>query len=145
MKQRHPFSGVGVVVLVFLIILWVTTLSKQNNNIQITNQEFLQEIDTGKIDSVLIRQNKETPTGEVMLLMQDGTVKQLYISDVVAVQELLLGKGIAYDLQNVPQENYLMTIILPILLSSIVLVVIFMMFNARAAGGGANAKMMNFG
>ncbi|MEG0369235.1 MAG: ATP-dependent zinc metalloprotease FtsH [Hungatella sp.] len=131
--------------MVFLIILWVTTLSKQNNNIQITNQEFLQEIDTGKIDSVLIRQNKETPTGEVMLLMQDGTVKQLYISDVVAVQELLLGKGIAYDLQNVPQENYLMTIILPILLSSIVLVVIFMMFNARAAGGGANAKMMNFG
>ena len=72
--------------------------------------------------------------------------KQLYRSDVGATETLLLEHGIPYELENVPQENYLLTIVLPIIISAVVLVGLFMFINARAAGsGGANAKMMNFG
>ena len=46
---------------------------------------------------------------------------------------------------NVPQENILLTVALPILLSTVVVVIIIMVMNRSAGGGGANARMMNFG
>lgn len=51
----------------------------------------------------------------------------------------------AYTTMDVPQENYLVTIILPFMLSIVVVVIIIMVMNRSAGGGGANARMMNFG
>lgn len=145
MKQRQPFSGVGFVVLVMMIIFLLTTFSQKNNDLMITTQEFLQEADAKNIESAVVKQNKETPTGELLLVMKGGEVSRLYISDVNAIQKTLLEKEIPFDLQNVPQESYFLTLILPIGLSAVVLIGIFMLMNARSAGGGTNAKMMNFG
>ena len=63
---------------------------------------------------------------------------------MIAAQELLDRNGIVYTTENVPQENYFLTIVLPIILTAVVLVGMFMLMNARAGAGSANAKMMNF-
>ena len=65
--------------------------------------------------------------------------------DVIEVKGLLTENDIAFSFDNVPQENYLLSVVVPIVISAVVLIVIIMMMNARAAGGGTNAKMMNFG
>ena len=146
MKQRQPLSGFGFIVLAIMIVMLATTFNRQNYNERITTQEFLTELETGNVASAVLKPNKETPTGELILRMKDGRDKQLYRSDVGATETLLLEHGIPYELENVPQENYLLTIVLPIIISAVVLVGLFMFINARAAGsGGANAKMMNFG
>lgn len=146
MKQRQPLSGLGFVVLTIMIIMLASTFARQNNSMGITTQEFLQELEAGNIASAVIKPNKETPTGELILLMKSGDKKMLYRSDVIATENLLLEKGVPFELNNVPQENYLLTIALPIIISGILLVGLFVFMNARAAGsGGANARMMNFG
>lgn len=146
MKQRQSFSGFGFVVLAIMIIMLAATFTRQNNNMQITTQEFLQELDAGNITSAVIKPNKETPTGQLILLMKDGSQKMLYRSDVIGTENLLLKNGVPFDLDNVPQENYLLTLAVPVIISGALLVGLFMFMNARAAGGGgANAKMMNFG
>ena len=146
MKQRQPLSGFGFIVLAIMIVMLATTFSRQNYTTRITTQEFLTELEAGNVTSAVLKPNKEIPTGELILLMKDGEGRQLYRSDVAATEELLQEHGIPYDLENVPQENYLLTIVLPIIISGVVLVALFMFLNARAAGsGGANAKMMNFG
>ena len=75
----------------------------------------------------------------------DGQVKLLYVSDVEDAQKLLEAHDMAYTTMDVPQENYLVTIILPFMLSIVVVVIIIMVMNRSAGGGGANARMMNFG
>ena len=83
-----------------------------------------------------------------MLIISDGSAEQakvVNVPDVIAAQELLDRNGIVYTTENVPQENYFLTIVLPIILTAVVLVGMFMLMNARAGSGGANAKMMNFG
>ena len=75
----------------------------------------------------------------------DGQVKRLYVSDVKDAQKLLEAHDMAYTTMDVPQENYLVTIILPFMLSIVVVVIIIMVMNRSAGGGGANARMMNFG
>ena len=92
-----------------------------------------------------IHQNPQTPTGEVVLTLLDGQVKRLYVSDVKDAQKLLEAHDMAYTTMDVPQENYLVTIILPFMLSIVVVVIIIMVMNRSAGGGGANARMMNFG
>ena len=95
--------------------------------------------------SAVIRPNKETPTGELGLNMKDGRQWLVYVADVKEEQKFLMDQGIPCVMGNVPQESYLMSIVVPVLLSGVVLVVVILMMNARTAGGGANARMMNFG
>ena len=145
MKQQQPFRGLGFMALMIMLVVLATTFPRQSASERITYQQFLNAVDSGSIDSALIKQNKETPTGEVELYLKDGTVSKIYVPDVIEVKGLLTENDIAFSFDNVPQENYLLSVVVPIVISAVVLIVIIMMMNARAAGGGTNAKMMNFG
>nr|WP_207746797.1 MULTISPECIES: ATP-dependent zinc metalloprotease FtsH [Clostridia] len=112
---------------------------------KVTNQDFIKILEDGQAADVSIHQNPQTPTGEVVLTLMDGQVKRLYVSDVKDAQTLLEAHDMAYTTMDVPQENYLVTIILPFMLSIVVVVIIIMVMNRSAGGGGANARMMNFG
>ena len=144
--RQQQFRGLGFVLIIVLMLLLVTTFPRQLfTNDDISYQEYLTALDDGSVERVIINQNQQTPTGELNLKMKDGSTRQYYTSDVVAEQKLLQEKGIDYMNMDVPQENYLLSIVLPIMLSTVVVVVLISIMNARAAGGGANAKMMNFG
>lgn len=145
MRQRQSFSGFGFMALVIMIILLATSFSRQGANQTMTNLEFAQALESGTVESAWIKQNKEAPTGEVILVMKTGETKGMYVPDVNAQMEKLKELNIPYQTENVPQESYLLNVMVPVLLSGIVLVVIFMVMNAKMAGGGTNAKMMNFG
>ena len=146
MRQQQQFRGLGFVLIIMLMLLLVTTFSRQMfTNDDISYQQYLEILDSGEAVKVSIRQNQQTPTGVVNLQLPDGSSKQYFTSDVVAEQKLLQEKGLDYILQDVPQDNYLLSIMIPILLSTVVVIVLISVMNARAAGGGANAKMMNYG
>ena len=145
MKQNQPFRGLGFIALMIMLVILATTFPRQAAVERVTYQQFLDSVESGNIEYVLIKQNKETPTGEVELYMKDGTTNKVYVPDVIGVRNLILENEIPLEFDNVPQENYLLSVVVPIVISAVVLVVIIMMMNARASGGGANAKMMNFG
>ena len=143
MKQQ-PFKGLGFIMAAILLLL-VVMLLPQGGVDRISNREFQTALDGDQIEQAAIHQNRQTPTGEVELILNGGNRAKVYVSDVKEIETLFEDKGIEYTLYNVPQDNYLLTVILPIGLSAIVIVGIFVFLNARANAGGANAKMMNFG
>ena len=102
-------------------------------------------LEEGKAAAAAIEQNPQTPTGRVSLTLIDGQVKSMYVSDVKEAQKLLDAYDVAYVMGDVPQENYMVTLILPFMLSIVVIVIIMMVMNRGAGNGGANARMMNFG
>lgn len=111
-----------------------------------TNKEYEAALDGGQISSVGIVQNKQIPTGQLDVVLKDGSRKQLNVSNVNEIQEELKEKNIEYHVYDVPKDNTFLTTILPILVS-VGLVLVLMMFMTRSmnGGGGSNAKMMNFG
>ncbi len=145
MRQRQSINGLGLILAVMIVLFIANGLTRQRDPENLTQQEYMQEAEAGNIESALLRQNKETPTGELILTMKDQTRRQVYVPDVKEETEYLLKQGVELTTQDVPHENYLLTLVLPIIISAVVLMVVFMMMNARAAGGGANARMMNFG
>lgn len=147
MKQNQQFRGMGLILLVMALIFFASTLSQQGSlfSDEMTYQEFMTTVENGAIETALIRQNAQTPTGVVMTILTNGERGKIAVSDVMEVQQLFREKGIDYLVDDVPKDNYLMTIILPIGLSAVVIMFLMMYMNARIGGGGGNSKMMNFG
>ena len=147
MKQNQQFRGMGLILLVMALIFFASTLTQQGSlfSDEMTYQEFMTSVENGAIETALIRQNAQTPTGVVMTILKDGERGRIAVSDVMEVQRLFREKGIDYLVDDVPRDNYLMTIILPIGLSAVVIMFLMMYMNARIGGGGGNSKMMNFG
>lgn len=147
MKQNQQFRGMGLILLVMALIFFASTLTQQGSlfSDEMTYQEFMTSVENGAIETALIRQNAQTPTGVVMTILKDGERGRIAVSDVMEVQRLFREKGIDYLVDDVPKDNYLMTIILPIGLSAVVIMFLMMYMNARIGGGGGNSKMMNFG
>ena len=145
MRQRQSISGLGLLLAMMIVMVLVFRISEGLGDEGLTQQDYMQAVENKEVESVIIRPNRETPTGELILTMKDGGQVAVYVADVKEEQAFLMDRGVPCTMGNVPQESYLLSMVVPILLSGVVLVVVFMMMNARATGGGANAKMMNFG
>ena len=145
MRQQQTFRGFIFILLMLILIATAVRFPYARQADKVTNQDFIKILEDGQAADVSIHQNPQTPTGEVVLTLMDGQVKRLYVSDVKDAQTLLEAHDMAYTTMDVPQENYLVTIILPFMLSIVVVVIIIMVMNRSAGGGGANARMMNFG
>lgn len=145
-KKSRGMGGASIFMVVALALLVYWFIGQMNmKQREYTYQEFMQAVQDGEVDSVIIRQNKEVPTGRLEIQMKDQSedVKYLNVSDVNEIQELLSKADVKCTLDDVPKESWFMTTMFPTLLMVGVVIFLFMMMNRQ--GGGANAKAMNFG
>ena len=149
MKQNQQFRAVGLILLVMALIIFASSLTQQTGLFgdEMTHQEFMVAVENKAIEFVRINQNQQPPTGSLEIWLTDGDKTVLAVSDVTEMEDLLDGYGNDYTMENVPQDNYLVSVILPVGISAVVIMFMFMYMNAKlgAGGGGSNAKMMNFG
>ena len=145
LRQQQTFRGFIFILLMLILIVTAVRLPYARQADKVSNQDFIAMLENGQVAEAVIRQNPQTPTGEVAVTLATGEVKRLYVTDVKDTEKLLNDHNTEYTVLDVPQENYLVTIILPFALSIIVVVIIIMVMNRNASGGGANARMMNFG
>lgn len=144
--MKRNFRGLGLYVVIFLIIIlgWYSFGSRGIGTNTCTQAEFEQALKDDKINSIVIKQNEEVPTGTVTILLKDGTRELMNVSDVGVTQKTLKEADFDnYTLKDVPGENWVVQI-LPTLLMAGILIFFIMSMNAQSGGGG-NSKMMNFG
>lgn len=145
MKQRQSMGGVGLLILMLLVIMFFSLkVPGMATERELSYPEFMVYLENKTVESVQIRPNREVPTGEVVFETTSGDREEFNVLDVKEVEMALRKAGVPYTTTSVRQDSYFMTVILPIALSAGVLIFLFMFINSRS-GGGANAKMMNFG
>ena len=126
--------------------LWFTNQFEQKEK-QLSWNTFEKLIVSEDVTEVVVRQNKNVPTGRLEIQVGDaknGDVRYLYVSDVNEIQDYLKKKDVDYQMPDIPQDNWFATTIMPMLLMFGGVMVIFMLMN-RQNGAGANSKAMNFG
>ena len=144
--MKRNFRGLGIYVFIFLIIVFVWRAFGSNglNTNTCTMTEFQQELDSDQVKTIVIRQNEEVPTGNLTIVLNDGSREQMSVSDVKEIESMLKEANFEdYTLKDVPGENVWIQI-LPTLLMAGVLIFFIMGMSAQS-GGGSNSKMMNFG
>ena len=133
-----------LLLLLFAGVLWFTTrVSDSGEDYQY--QEFVSDVKSGDVKSVVITQNEEVPTGSLAVTLkgEDGT-RSVNVSDVTAVQELLDDNDVGYDLRDVSSDELLTTILVSGGLLVLAVVAMIFIMN-RSGAGSANMKAMNFG
>ena len=147
MKQRQPMGGgffLLVLALTMLVVMWMRSPNNPLTAPAMTEQDVYVALENGTITKARIRPDAENSTGKLQLWLKSGDMEEVHVLNVSDFAEEFRDDGIPYEVEEIPKENYALTIMLPILLSAGLLAAFFMFMNLRNAGGG-NAKMMNFG
>nr|WP_202018855.1 ATP-dependent zinc metalloprotease FtsH [Blautia wexlerae] len=111
-----------------------------------TQKQLEQALEDNRVVDATIQQNREVPTGAVIVDTTDSGQKKVYVTDVNQAIELLNKYNVDVTTQNVPGDNIFLTTLLPVLLTGALVIFLIMMMNRQmSGGGGSNAKMMNFG
>ncbi len=146
MSSRNRGLGFYVLIIaMFICLSFVWRGMWTEKQAYMTYADFIRELDDpGNIVNINIVQNSEVPTGVVEVTLKSGVVKNLNVSDVKEIEELLSEKYPAYTMDDVKRDNWFMTYMLPSLLIVVVVAVLFFYLNNQAGAAGG-ARMMNFG
>ena len=114
MKPNQQFRGIGLVLLVMALIIFASSLTQQGGlfSKEMTHQEFMVAVENQMIGSVQINQNQQPPTGTLELQLKDGSKMTVNVSDVTEAEALLKDREIDYTVMNVPQDNYLLLVVI---------------------------------
>ncbi len=142
MKNRGIRIYFVLVIGLLLLVLWTSMLNVKQS--EYTKGELVTSLKADEVISATILPNRETPTGEVEIVLANGEQRTLYVTDVNEIEALLESYKIDPAVEKVREENWFLNSVFPVLLAVIVMVFFFVMMNNQNASGG-NSKMMNFG
>lgn len=145
-KKNGNFRGMGVYVVLVLAVVFIWYFLSQNTaSNSYTKTDFEKALKDGDVINVEVVQNREIPTGSLTVSLKGDKREVLYVSDVNSIQDLMDEYDFtAYTCDDVPAENWIMTL-LPYLLVFGAVFILFMIANNNAAAQGGGSKMMNFG
>ena len=145
-KKNGNFRGMGVYVVLVLAVVFIWYFLSQNTaSNSYTKTDFEKALKDGDVINVEVVQNREIPTGSLTVSLKGDKREVLYVSDVNSIQDLMDEYDFtAYTCDDVPAENWIMTL-LPYLLVFGAVFILFMIANNNVAAQGGGSKMMNFG
>ena len=133
-----------LIMMIGLIIVFMIVPNIFSRTDVVSRKQYENYLKNDEVTEAEVVQNQEVPTGAVLFTLKDGTEGRIYVSDVEQAQDELDNYGITYELRNVSHDSNLLTVALPIIVG-ILLVVVLLSMMGRSTGGGANARMMDFG
>jgi len=148
-KELRNFSFYAALVGI-VIIVWMALDTRKIVDNPYTLTDFQNALNAGEIVYIEIEQNREIPTGILNIRLHNSVVKELYVSDVNDIQDMLDKKGFHnYYLEDVPPESWLMNL-LPLLIVLTAMFILFIIMSNQAAGangggGAGGTRMLNFG
>lgn len=144
MKGKYRGFGFYIGLILLMIFVWYFLDTSQTAANTYTQVQFEKDLTSANIVSAVISQNKEVPTGTLELTLKDGTKEKLAVTDVKTAQKELDVADVAYQLKNVPQDSWILSLLPLLLVFGAMFILFIIMSNQSAAGGGGN-RMMNFG
>lgn len=146
MNKQSRGIGLYLAFAALLVLGFMYMSNRMQTQDSYTWQKFQQDVEAGNVVEAEISQNRQTPTGRVTVGLKTGEQHTLAVTDVNEVEEIFQEAGVTnYRVNDVPQENTLMTTLLPVILTGVMMFVLVMFMTRSMGGGGSNAKMMNFG
>jgi len=143
---KNQTKGIGsyLIFMGIMLALMFALNSFKDQGDPYTQAQYVTDLQSGAVEEIIITPNKEAPTGYATVIFKDD-VKKLYATDIVQVENIARENGYDPEVEDIQRESWFLNYMLPIILIGVLGMFFFMMMNARNAGGGANAKMMDFG
>ena len=141
--MKKQFHGIVVYLVMMLAFLWLfgQFSDSQQADTVYSYTQFVEAVEAGEVKNAVISQNKEVPTGMVVFTLENGEQKKTNLSDVNKAEAYMSQYEVEVSYKDVEEENLLVTIGLPFLLSLVVVFVLFTLMNRQGGGGIAHAQV----
>ena len=153
MNRQMRSGGAGFYVLVLAIIgiaMYISSIMTSSTGGQYNVEDFKQDVKAGKVTSVEITPNEETPTGVVRANYENKRSKHFNCTDIKDVEEIIktdskLAQN--YVINDVDKPSWIITVLLPCGFGLVGLFLLFTFLSAQTGGGAgaSGSKMMDFG
>ena len=153
MNRQMRSGGAGFYVLVLAIIgiaMYISSIMTSSTGGQYNVEDFKQDVKAGKVTSVEITPNEETPTGVVRANYENKRSKHFNCADIKDVEEIIktdskLAQN--YVINDVDKPSWIITVLLPCGFGLVALFLLFTFLSAQTGGGAgaSGSKMMDFG
>lgn len=153
MNRQMRSGGAGFYVLVLVIIgiaMYISSIMTSSTGGQYNVEDFKQDVKAGKVTSVEITPNEETPTGVVRANYENKRSKHFNCTDIKDVEEIIktdskLAQN--YVINDVDKPSWIITVLLPCGFGLVALFLLFTFLSAQTGGGAgaSGSKMMDFG
>ena len=81
-RNRNKFARLYFVGILIVLIVIAYSFTKDMVRSDYGYSNYLQDLKDGNIESLTIKQNKEVPTGKLVIKLKSGSTKVVYVSDV---------------------------------------------------------------
>ena len=145
-KSRFGGFGMYVILLAIIAIFYMVFTRMSSTTSGYTYKNFKSDVEKGNVASVVIKQNSEVPTGVLTVkFTASGTnEKVLNVSDINEVEAFLDNSSVDYEVKDVVRQSTWINMLWPIIMC-VITIGLIVFLTSRQSGGGASAKMMNFG
>jgi cell division protease FtsH len=126
-----------------ILVLLLTFRSGMEASQSWTEQEYEAALADGQIVRADITPEKEYPLGSLKLILTDGSIRYVNVIDIQVAEAELRMQDVTVNVREMADDSILTTSVLPMVLTAIVIIFVFLMMNRQ--NGGGNSKMMNFG
>lgn len=139
-------SYVIIIAILFCALMFINNL-ENGKTTSYSLSELEKDLKEDKIQSIDVHQNKEIPTGSVIVDFKDPSREngKFYITDTGKIEKL--GEEystITITMHDVPRTSILVQM-LPYILGFVLILILFSFMTSQASSGGGNSKVMNFG
>ena len=127
-QKRYRAFGLYIAVIFILALLWILKDSSSGfgQNAVYTYAQFEADLDSGKVITVVVSQNREVPSGEAEVTLKGesrNTTRTLYVSDINTLQETMKSYDFKdYAVREMPEENWLISILPTLILFGVLFV-----------------------
>jgi len=145
-RQSSGRIGMYLLLAALLIVGYLFLNQQVNTRSDYSYEQMVADLKEGKITDAQILPNREVPTGAVIVTVSGQGQQRFYVTDVTKAEELLRENKISIDVEDVPRDTGFLASLLPMLVSTGLIIFLFVMMSRQMAGGGGNnSRMMNFG
>ena len=102
------------IVLLLMGVAVLTTLNGADDDY--TLEQFVGDMEAGRVEEVTINPNSEVPTGYVRVELKGGADMKLYVTDIGEAEALVRSYGFDPPVRDVPREGWVLTTLVPMLI-----------------------------
>ena len=114
MNKQPSRIGLYLVLIIALVAGYFYLNNQVVSQSNYTQKQLEQALEDNKVVDATIQQNREVPTGSVIVDTTDSGQKKVYVTDVNQAIELLNKYDIDITTQDVPRDNVFLTTLLPV-------------------------------
>lgn len=146
-KNTSPMKNISFYVALFLMAVFLVAIvaAGMGGTKTYSVDAFRKAVKDDKIKAVEVHPNEETPTGYLRILLTNGEYARMYVTDVTEATKYLDEEDISYKVTNVEKESWVVTTLIPCLITVGAVMLVFYFISGQNAGGGSGGRMMNFG